>query len=327
MKELLPTGGADNTPAPRRRRRGARALAACGVLIFAIAIFLALSAAALQRGDFALPAWAELKIESALAEQLNASQVSLEAATLRLGNGFQLQMRFADVRLRDAAAERLLDLGALEAKLDISELLAGRIAPTEITLSSLALDVTRARDGSLQLSLPMSPTAASSQPSDNPAELDLFEAIDRLDNAFQSASLRQLGRLDAENVRISFTDILEDQRWSVDGGQLRLRQDAQSLALSTEMVLLTGRDSLASVTLDLDLDRTAELATLSAQLDGMEAQDLATTAQALGWLELLDAPLSGALRVALTETGFGQLSATLSVGDGAVTVPGSDEMI
>ena len=106
-----------------------------------------------------------------------------------------------------------------------------------------------------------------------------------------------------------------DKRYTIDGARLRFSREDQALVMSFDLALLSGGQGASTV--EGNFKRTI------GQLDGefgllfndVSAQDIANLSPEFGWLNVLEAPISGAFRGSLNKDGkLNPVNATLQNG-------------
>ncbi|MFP4328327.1 MAG: DUF3971 domain-containing protein, partial [Paracoccaceae bacterium] len=96
-------------------------------------------------------------------------------------------------------------------------------------------------------------------------------------------------------------------------------REAGRVRLAGDFALLSGRAGVAMLELNAESATGSSTLAFGMSFEDMASDDIATQSAALAWLEVLRAPISGALRGTLGETGaLGPLHATLQIGEGVL---------
>ncbi len=258
------------------------------------------------------PEWVRDRIEARIEQNLGGLQISFGDVQAVINKGLRPRARLRDVVIRDPAGRVLLELGDAEASLAMRPLLRGMVQPKQITLNGAFATLRRNTDGTFDLSL-----GASNAPVSQAGSLP--QLIERWDQILQSEALSALVSLDLKSLNLRYEDALSGRAWTVDGGQMRMERDGDQMRLSSRFALLSGRDYATS----LEMNYTSKIGELAADfgisVEDVAAQDIAAQAIALKWLQVLRAPISGALRGNVEADGtLGRLSATLQIGAGVL---------
>ncbi len=296
-------------------------------------------------GKLQVPEWVRAEIERKIEAQTPGLDVGFEQLSLVVEQGWQPRVQLSGVTLSMGDGRTRLTLADMSARMAMEPLLLGRLQPREIALSGVHLRVRRNADGAFDV---LSHTggmaaegglsgqdAAAATPGGNggatgaangdqdagalEAGRDLVEALDEFKALLGTEALARLTRIDGQGLTMVYEDLRAGRRWSLDGGRLSLDRDGAGLRIGGDFALLGGRSyaTVIETSYTTTLDSPSGQFALSVQ--DMPAADLATQSPALAWLGVLDAPLSGALRVGFDETGaVGPLNATLQIGAGVL---------
>lgn len=258
------------------------------------------------------PQWMRERIEARASEALPGMQVRFGAVSLVVSQGWQPSLRLQDVDLSEASGRPVLTLSDIELSVSGAALLEGRIRPGRVRLSGARIKVRRTSDGVFDLSLgadlrPLGQAVSAAQ---------IVEAVDALMSRPQLSSLRSVT---AEALTVRYEDARAGRAWTVDGGRLRLTRAQGELSVSGDFALLGGYDYATTLELSYSSALGSSAAQFGMNFRDMAAADIADQAPALAWLNVLRAPISGAIRASLNEAGaLGPLNATLQIGAGVV---------
>ncbi|MEL7259203.1 MAG: hypothetical protein AAFN80_15400, partial [Pseudomonadota bacterium] len=214
--------------------------------------------------------------------------------------------------LRDDTGLPIANLSDIQSQVALKPLMRGEVQPSYIKLSGARLSLRRENTGAVGLSVGQAETQVEEASS-------LRELIGEMEAMLLRPGFADLTLIDVENVSVRYDDLRAGRSWSVDGGRLSLTREDTDLRLRGDFVLLGGRDYATA----LEMNYTSQIGETAAELglnfQDMHAKDIAGQSPALAWLSALDAPISGALRVAVEEDGaLGPLNATLQIGAGVV---------
>lgn len=314
---IFPAGNAEDTvsddTAPQtRRRRGAktglRAIAVSMVLVAAL-----MTAVVFLLGQrFSAPDWLRVRLAERAEQSLGGMQLDFADLEMVVLKGWRPRVQMRDLTLTRADGQVLLRLADAEASLSMRALLRGQVKPKRVLLQGAVATLRRARDGTIALSLGDTATPLGEAPG-------FVELLSALDLALDSSALRALRLLEARALTLRFEDLRAERAWTVDGGRVSLTREGGALRAAGSFALLSGRDYASQLEVNYDSRIGETAAAFGFTVSDVAAQDIATQAPALGWLNLLRAPISGALRGQIGDDGaLGQLDATLQIGAGVV---------
>jgi len=300
----------------RRGGRTGRALRRAGVWGMRVTMFAAILTAValvvLVNKPLSPPEWLRAHAEARIEQGLDGLQIGFGDIDLVIREGLRPRLHLQDVVLSDADGRILARLSDAEASLALRPLLRGEVQPKRIALSGLFATLRRDRDGAVSLML--GETAA---PVGEAAGLP--QLLDDAERLLQRPQLAALIALDVDAVTLRYEDRRSGKAWTLDGGQVRLNRTGDDLRVGAGFAVLSGRDYASSVELNYASRIGSTAAEFGASVQDIAAPDIAAQSVALSWLEVLRAPISGALRGSVDASGgFGPLSATLQIGAGAL---------
>ncbi|WP_163850686.1 AsmA-like C-terminal region-containing protein [Pseudooceanicola aestuarii] len=308
--------------AARRRRggwwRGLRALGwACAIGVLLLALSLGALFATLTALDWevTVPEWAAERVEARLNTSLPGYQVDFRDLSIRLEDRWVPRLALRDVDLRATTGPMRLILADVEGTLALRPALRGQLQPQAIYINGVHLRLRRDAAGQFDLA-----AVDDAAPGGLAAEgRELGEVMAQLDTLLERPEMRALRRIEGRALTVRYEDARAGRGWTMDGGRVVLARDGDDLRLRADLALLAGR-AYATVIDASYATRIGDAAgSFAMSFRDAPAADLATQSAALAWLSVLDAPLSGSLRVAVDSAGrLGPLNAALQIGAGAI---------
>jgi hypothetical protein len=292
----------------RRRRRGR--LGALQ-LVWALTVGLVVTVAVLSLSGTALrlPDWATERIGAAVNARLDGARLGIGRIELRFGPDGRPQATLGDVEVMDGAGNVLARLNSLGARLSPAALVEGRIVPRTLRLTGA--QITLRRDAAGGLSVRTEGFGAGSA-ADTPGA-----AVALVDGLFERGILAGIERIAATDVTVTLEDARSGRLWQATGGTFALENGSEALSVTLVSEVFNGTEDLARIDLTYRSPRGSPAARLEARFENAGAADIAAQSPALALLELLDAPISGALRLEISPDGsLGPLSASLDIGAG-----------
>ena len=282
------------------------------VVAFALFTGLLAAGAALFTGrPLALPVWAVAEAEARINRALEGQAVlSIGGLEVMFSPSRLPELRLQDLRLGRPGGGGLLRLPEAQARFSGMDLLRGRVAPVAVRLSGAQVALRRGQDGRFDVDFGEGGGAPGT----------LAEVMQRIDAFLSLPALTTLERIEAEAVTFSLDDRRAGRVWTVGDGRFALVQSAEETVLDIGMGLVGGGAAPATAQLLVAIRHGGQGARLSARVDGVAAADIAAQTPLLGWLGVLDAPISGDLRAELGGDGaVAVLEGSLGIGAGALS--------
>ena len=299
-------------PNPRKRRRGRKvgiwallSLAVLGAFVFVVVSSLA-------GRPISAPEWVRSRIEARVDSEVPGLSIRFGDIVLVVDHGWRPRLHLQDVRFADASGKPILSVADMTASVAMQPLLKGQVQPRRISLNGVFAQLRRGKDGRMALSL-----GNNAEPMRQASNLG--QLIEDLDEILTQPGLSALASFDIRGLNLRYEDERSSRAWTVDGGRLKLERNADDLRFSGDFAVLSGGADVA--TLEMNYDRTIGTAgaDFGVNITDVDAGDIALQGPALAWLNVLRAPISGALRGRVLQDGsLGPLSATLQIGTGVV---------
>ena len=298
----------DRKPRPLHHKVGLATLFMLAMLTLVLGV-----AAYLMFGrPIAAPEWLRARIETQVNDQLGGTQVRLGEVRFVVEDMWFPRVQLSDIDIADAEGRQIVRLSDVEGTLALTPLIKGQIQPARIWLTGAQLVLRRDVSGKVGLSF--GETAQSAREA-----AGFVELVDQVDRAFQSPSLADLWRVTADGLTIRYEDARAGRAWTVDGGRIDLNRDADDLTLRGDFVVLSGGASAATIEMNYQSEIGSSAAAFGMNFSDLMASDIAAQSGALLWLNVMRAPISGALRGSTDDSGsLGQLSATLQIAEGVI---------
>lgn len=279
------------------------------VVLFVLFLGLAVTHRAL-----ALPDWLVVRIEDRANEALEGKlRVAMTGgADVIVDEGIKPRVRFHEVLFTRPDGVPIARLPELRTTLWAQPLLRGKLQARSFRIRGGELVLQRLPDGRLDLDIGLG-GGRSFAPESPSAALEAVEEV------FRTAGFSALEQVLAEDVQIRLVDQRIGKVWTVRDGLLWLTQSPEALSLSLGFGIGGEGDVPARVDLSASTQKKSLAASFSARVSNVRSGDLAVQSPALAALQVIDAPISGALRSGLNAKGeFGTLNAVLEIGRGVV---------
>ncbi len=300
-------------PAGRGPRRRGSGLGGRLVLVLLVCGVFAAGYALVGR-PVSLPVWAVAEIEQrlnrAVDQVLPQGAVAVGGIAVMLGHDGVPHLQMEDVRLLKPGGASLLTLPDVRVSLDGDRLLAGDVQVTTVHVVGARIAVRRDREGHFDLDF--GGEVQGPQIDSLPA---LFDAADRV---FAKPAFAHLTGITLEALSLSLTDLREGRTWEVGDGRLTIDNRPGEVAAELGMSLVAGGAAPSRAVLTVVSAKGAGSARITAQIGQVAARDLAAQTALLGFLAVLDAPISGQIAATVDTSGIQALSGRLDLGAGAL---------
>ncbi|MCI2393550.1 AsmA-like C-terminal region-containing protein [Aliiroseovarius sediminis] len=306
-----PALAAAPNPKTRRRRRLKWHFGIWSFIMIALtAVFLGLVSMSATGHVLVLPKWATERIEATINNRTNRVKLSLSRVELGVTRLGLPQLRLVDLGVRDDTGLEIGRLNAVEGALLLRPILSGRVEPATLSLRGAQITIRRRRDGAFDLSLGQGIGATG----------DLASVLDRIDAVFNTGILSGTERISATNLTITLEDARSGRLWQVTNGRLGVTQTETAVDMTLSFEVFNQTEELAQTVLGFRSVKGSSSARLTATFQNALARDIAAQTPLLTFLGLVDAPISGALRTVIDDTGaVSNLAGTLEFGAGSLS--------
>lgn len=259
-----------------------------------------------------VPEWGRARIAATLERQAPQLDIQFGGISLVFEDGFQPRVHIQNVTVEDRSTGLSLDLAEIDTTLSLADLVTGTVAPRTLILAGVTLNLRRLQDGSFNLSL-----GEGAGVFERGGHLTDVSAI--VETLLSLPEFANVERIEAHGVALQFDDARAGRVWKIDGAEARLKRHENGARIAASASLLGARDYASSVEMSLDTAFGSKAAEFGFTFADVPSRDIATQSPALAWLEVLRAPISGALRFSLDDAGaLGPMNATLQIGEGVL---------
>ncbi|MDV7269597.1 AsmA-like C-terminal region-containing protein [Thioclava sp. A2] len=279
-----------------------------------VVVFIVFLGLAVTHRALALPEGLVSRVEDRANEALEGKlRIAMTGgADVIVDEGIKPRVRFHEVLFTRPDGTPIARLPELRATLWAQPLLRGKLQARSFRIRGGELALQRLPDGRLDLDIGLGDarTVAPESPS---------AALEAVEDVLRTAGFAALEQVLAEDVQIRLVDQRIDKVWTVRDGLLWLTQSPEAISLSLGFGIGGEGDTPARVDLSASTQKNSLAASFSARVSNVRSGDLAVQSPALAALQVIDAPISGALRSGLDTKGeFGTLNAVLEIGRGVV---------
>ncbi len=316
------TDSAENAkPKPRRSR-----LRRAGLWLLSIKLFLVVAAilAALYflGRPVTAPGWVQARIEARIEQVIPQARVEFGEMVFVMDKGWLPRVRLRDVSVVTPEGAEIIGFNEFKASLSLRGLLDGALQPSEMSVSGIYVALRRSIDGRISLSngdfgaTPLREAAT------------LPQLVGQLDHVLELPALSALDNIDVRALTLRFEDLRAERVWTVDGGRLVATRVGDDLNLTADFAVLSGGAEVATLSANYTSTVGETAAEFGVTFAGVPASDIASQGAAFAVLDVLQAPISGAVRSGLDSEGrFTPLNATLQIGAGVLQPNGQTQPI
>lgn len=296
-------------PRRRLRRTGLMLLS-----VFLLILIMAVGGVVYAIGrPISAPPWLQSRIETRIAKELPDTSVEFGDMVFVLGEGWRPRVRLSDVTVKTAAGQEIVKLREFNAALSLRELLRGKMQPRKITLTGLFAGLERSSHGRYSLRAVQGNSSVQRQAKTVP------ELIKQVDQLMTLPALSSLKEVQLRALTLRYEDAVSGRAWTADGGRLLLTREKGYLALTADLALLGEGSGVAILAANYSSRIGETKSEFGATFQNVPARDIASQSPVFAWLEVLRAPISGAVRSGFAEDGtLSPVHATLQIGAGVV---------
>ena len=264
------------------------------------------------------PSWIVAAVEERAEAVLDGGGIGFGDISVRVGNDLHPRVEITDAVLRDAEGRVLVRVPLIAAQISPRGLILRRQAlPQVIRLVGAEIALQRDQDGRLAVALGGLAGDATGVVGQAENLADLFEQFDLL---FDRPGLEALEAVEIEGLIARLEDSRAGRVWTVDGGEVGLYLTQGETRVTGEASLLSGRSFVTRASFAYESPKASPAARIGIVVTDAAAEDIAAQSPSLGWLSVLDAPLSAAFRIEIDGEGeIGLLSAAVKLGKGALS--------
>lgn len=243
------------------------------------------------------------------------------------GFGRPIEIRVRNARLsEEAGGDPLVIIPAMAVSLSPKALLEGRIAPSEIDLIGVELDLVRDADGQINLdfSRPAEIQVAPPVPGEEPlAGRLLDQALVLLSDPPADSSISELSRVGIQAASMTLRDEPTGSNWHAVDSRLLLRRDGGKVTGDLQINLDFGAGRRTELKAAAEYLHDAKRLALNFGFSGLDPMPFAERLPRLHQLAGVNLPLSGEVDVAILvdQNRLSDVTFNLDGGKGEISLP------
>ncbi|MFZ1728374.1 MAG: AsmA-like C-terminal region-containing protein [Albidovulum sp.] len=297
-------------PARTRRHGGMWVLLTLSLLV----ALLGIAALGITGRTINAPDWLVDRVEARANAALSGrATLAIGGVEVLVDAGFVPHIRMRDVELFSSGGRRIAVLPDLRTTLHAKPILHGRIEPRYLRITGAQIKLLRFTDGSLDVATGETNSIGTGSAG------SIVELLKSIDDVFELPVLSGIETISVDDLDLQLIDLRAGKRWNASQSRLSLRQDHERVYVDMEFALAEAGRRAARAELNFATVKGSPEAKLTAKVTDVLARDLAAQSAALAWLNVLDAPISGAISSGVDGAGnIEELVATLELGAGAL---------
>ncbi len=257
-----------------------------------------------------LPDWVTEKVETEINTSMVAGHIGLNRVEFGVSPKGLPQLSLVDISVRDETGLEIAQIHRVQGAAQPMALLQGQVFPSRLYLTGAQVTLRRQVNGDFDLSFGQAGGASG----------DLASVLDAIDGIFAEGPMSMAETIEADELTITLEDARSGRLWQVTDGRLKLSQSDKIIDTTVSFDVFNQTDELAEVTLGFRTDKATSEASFGATFRNAAASDIAAQTPLLAFLEVIDAPISGALRTSIDANGeISELAGTLEIGAGALS--------
>lgn len=273
----------------------------------------------LSKGDLHLP-MLERRVEAEINRNLLNSRVDVGSVSLASkDDNFASVIKLQDLEIRDASGRRLARVPDVVTDFSFIDFVKGRLRPQKITITGAELLLRRDSDGRLNF------VADTEEEGASQFETDLFDTVDTI---FGHKILSKLTSIDFLDMDVHYFDQLSLRNWNLKDSVISLSKEDDRYAARAILALQSAGKTVTTGIFNGSRTLGDDHADLGFHFTNALPSDVADQVAAFDWLRILDAPISGSMKVALARDGaISGLSGVLEIGAGRITQTPASEQV
>ncbi|MFY0596051.1 MAG: hypothetical protein JXQ85_06450 [Cognatishimia sp.] len=258
------------------------------------------------------PEWMRDIAQEQFSNALPGADVTFDGLTIEVQKDWHPRILLERVMITPDNGAAPIEFTEAETSLSYRRLLKRQVAPLDIRLSGVFLAARRSDAGQVGVSF------GRAEAADRP-NTALSDVVNQIDGWLSLPQFERLTAVNIDAVTIQFDDLRAKRSWTVDGGQMQMSRDGDALRMASNFALLGGRDYVSTLEFNYESNIGETAAGFGINIEDVVSEDISSQSPALAWLNIIDAPISGAMRVEIDDAGeLGPLSATLQIADGVI---------
>jgi len=233
---------------------------------------------------------------------------------ISLGENFKPKIIVSEVTIYDSVIrEPFIEISKVELGLSIKQLYSGKFDLTTISLDGLTLGVERDSNG--DYSVKFGPGNSIIGDGNNA----LFSLSTTFKNFLEKDVFLNLENFKVTSMTVEYDDQKASSLWVIDGARIELKRQLNDISVRGDAAFLMGGADISTLQINYETNLYSGNGSLGILFNDFPSREIAVQSPALSWLNVFEAPISGAFRTKIgSDTEVREISASLKIGSGVL---------
>ena len=242
------------------------------------------------------------------------SQFEFGRVQISLSENFNPKIIVSDVTIyNNLDSLPFLEISKLELGASLRQITTGNFNLSTILLDGLTIGISR--DVAGYYSIKFGQSILLTGEGDNifsPASMGLRKFFER-------EAFLDLENFTVTSMTVQYDDQKESKLWVIDGARIELNKQLDDVFVRGDAAFLMGGADISMLQVNYETNLTSGDGSVGILFEGFPSKEIAAQAPALSWLNVVEAPISGAFRTKVgSEMEVDEINASLKIGSGVI---------
>ena len=241
------------------------------------------------------------------------SQFEFGRVQIALSENFNPKIIVSDVTIYDNLNSLpFLEISKLELGASLRQISTGNFNLSTILLDGLTIGVSRDITGDYSIKFGQNSLLTS--------EVDVFSPASMgLRKFFEREAFLDLENFTVTSMTVQYDDQKESKLWVIDGARIELNKQLDDVFVRGDAAFLMGGADISMLQVNYETNLKSGDGSVGILFEGFPSKEIAAQAPALSWLNVVEAPISGAFRTKVgSEMEVDEINASLKIGSGVI---------
>ena len=241
------------------------------------------------------------------------SQFEFGRVQIALSENFNPKIIVSDVTIYDNVDSLpFLEISKLELGASLRQISTGNFNLSTILLDGLTIGVSRDITGDYSIKFGQNSLLTS--------EVDVFSPASMgLRKFFEREAFLDLENFTVTSMTVQYDDQKESKLWVIDGARIELNKQLDDVFVRGDAAFLMGGADISMLQVNYETNLKSGDGSVGILFEGFPSKEIAAQAPALSWLNIVEAPISGAFRTKVgSEMEVDEINASLRIGSGVI---------
>ena len=283
------------------------------IVISSSIVIILLLVFTLKVKELAAPAFLNEFIGKEIRSLFVENRFEFDRIQISLDEKFKPKIIATDVTIFDDPNNLpFLEISKIELGLSLESFLSGKFSLSTVSADGLIVGVIRNSSGVYSLKLGDSLLSSS-------GDSDLVALTTTVKNSLQRESFSNLESFTVTSMTVQYDDQKASKLWVVDGARIEIKKDLDNIFLRGDCAFLMGGADISTLQINYETNLNSDDGNLGILFDDFPSKEIASQSPALSWLNVIEAPISGAFRTKIgSDLDVREISASLKIGQGVL---------